>query len=142
MVAVFVDPVDRRHHGFGGAEVFTQCVGAFFHALPCLQVGVDVRAPEPVDSLLGIADHQQAGVGVAARHIVNAVENAVLHRVGVLEFVDQGHRKLAPDSGCQLIATGTVQGFVQPGKQIVKAHFRAFLLFRFQPFRYPVAGVV
>ena len=126
---MFKDPVNRRHHGFGGAEVFTQCVGALFHALPGLQVGVDVGPPKAVNGLLGIPDHQQAGTVITARHVVDAVEDTVLHRVGVLEFVNQSNGKLATDRRGQLVAPGAVQRIVQPGEQIVKAHFRAFLLF-------------
>ncbi len=66
---------------------------------------------------------------IATCHVVDAVEDSVLHRVGVLEFVNQSNGKLATDRRGQLVAPGAVQRIVQPGEQIVKAHFRAFLLF-------------
>ena len=52
-----------------------------------LQVGVHVAAAEGVDGLLGIADeHESAG-----RLAEGGPQDAPLHRVGVLELVDDGH---------------------------------------------------
>ena len=55
-------------------------------------VGVDVAAAEAVNGLLGVADHHQAAALVAGGVAVEAVEDAVLLGVGVLEFVHQGDR--------------------------------------------------
>ena len=49
-----------------------------------LQVGDDVAAAEGVDRLLGVADQHHRGVAGEG-----AVEHLPLHRVGVLELVDQ-----------------------------------------------------
>ena len=141
LVAVFKHPVDGAHHGFGGAEVLAQGVSAGLHTQPCLQVGVDIGAPEAVNGLFRITDHQQAGVRAVRFHVIDPVEDAVLHRVGVLEFVNQRHRELPADGGRQLVAPGAVQGVVQAGEQVIKAHFRALLFLRLQPAGNPVAGV-
>ena len=141
LVAVLEHPVDGANHGFRGAEVLAQGVSACLHAQAGLQVSVDIGAPETVDGLFRIADHQQAGVRLVGFDVIDSVEDAVLHRVGVLEFVDQRHWKLAADGGGQLVAPGAMQGVIQAGEQVIKAHFRALLLFRFQPPGNPVAGV-
>ena len=52
-----------------------------------LEVGVDVGAAEGVDRLLGVTDEHERRVAVEG-----AVEHAPLHRVGVLELVDQHDR--------------------------------------------------
>ena len=63
---------------------------------------MDVGTAEGVDRLLGVADHEQAGfprlglVGIGGDP-VDALEDPVLHRVGILELVDQRHRELLAD---------------------------------------------
>ena len=56
-----------------------------------LQVGDDVGAAERVDRLLGVADQHQRGVAVEG-----AAQDRPLHRVGVLELVDQHHPVARP----------------------------------------------
>ena len=51
------------------------------------EVGVDIGAAKAVDGLLGVA-HQKYGHALADK---GGVENGVLQRVGVLEFVDERH---------------------------------------------------
>src|SRR5690606_17079308 len=82
LVAVIKHPVDGAHHGFGGAEVLAQGVGAGLHTQPCLQVGIDIGAPEAVNGLFRVTDHQQAGVRAVGFYVIDPVEDAVLHRVG------------------------------------------------------------
>src|SRR5690606_18548958 len=80
------DLVDGRHQPFGGAEVGLQVVVAAFGGGPRLEVGEDVRATEGVDGLLGVADQQDgAVVALLPADAVDALEDAVLQRVGVLE---------------------------------------------------------
>ena len=85
---------DRAEYGVQGGQqawigppvhVEGVAVGVW-RVVPGGQVGEDVRAAKAVDGLFGIADqeHRLAGVGV------DIAENRVLHRVGVLKFVDQG----------------------------------------------------
>ena len=54
------------------------------------EVGEQVGAAKAVDRLLGVADQEQRAVAVLG--VVDAVEDAELQRVGVLELVDQRHR--------------------------------------------------
>jgi hypothetical protein len=62
------------------------------------QVGVDVAAAERVDGLLGIADDREA----AGRRLApDAAGDLPLHRVGVLELVDQRPRQAGGDAGGQ-----------------------------------------
>ena len=51
----------------------------------CVQVGIDVGASEGVDGLLRIADQHQGGLAVAE----GPTHHLPLHRVGVLELVDE-----------------------------------------------------
>ena len=51
------------------------------------EVGMDVGAAKAVDGLFGVA-HQKYGHALADK---GSVENGVLQRVGVLEFVDERH---------------------------------------------------
>ena len=55
------------------------------------QVGVDVAAAEGVDRLLGVADQDHRGVPGE-----RPLQDLPLHRVGVLEFVDQHDRPARP----------------------------------------------
>ena len=91
---------------------------------PCAQVGVDVRTAEGVDRLLGITDQQQAALGLCVVQRVDAGEQAILQRVGVLEFVDQRHRKLPADQLGQALAVVAVQSLVEAAEHVVEAHFR------------------
>ncbi len=54
------------------------------------EVGEQVGAAEAVDRLLGVADQEQRAMAILGA--VDAVEDAELQRVGVLELVDQRHR--------------------------------------------------
>ncbi len=91
LARVRVERVQRGDQGLRGTEVGIQRhrVGG---AAARGEVGVDVAAAEAVDRLLGVADHHQAAARRAVRVAIDAVEDAVLQRVGVLEFVHQRHR--------------------------------------------------
>ncbi|MNQ50228.1 hypothetical protein D3C85_641590 [compost metagenome] len=53
-----------------------------------------------------------------------------MHRVGVLELIDQCHRKLLANQGCQSLAAIGLQGRIEAQQHVVETHFRAaaFLL--------------
>ena len=97
--------VHRLDHRMAGAEVGAQGVVTTSGGLAGAQVRVDIRATERVDRLLGVADQEQATVEVVFFDAVDAVEDAVLHRVGVLELIDQGDRKLLADHTGKTLAT-------------------------------------
>ena len=59
-----------------------------------VEVGVHVRAPEPVDRLLGVADDHEGRVGAVATE--QRAEDLPLHGVGVLELVDQRDTEATP----------------------------------------------
>ena len=95
--------VERGHEPGDGALVLVQGVD-LPAALTGPEVGVDIGAAEAVDRLLGIADQEQRVATVP----VDAPEDGVLERVGVLELVDerrgialpqQGGERLAPRAG-------------------------------------------
>ena len=96
-----------------------------------LQIGEDIRAAEAVNRLLGVADEEQYALGVG----VNTVENRVLQRVGVLEFVDEGGGELVADGFRQAFARGSVEGVVEIAQQVVEELDVAPLLafFQFRP---------
>ena len=135
-------PVDAVYHGDSGAVVGAQRVGSAADRPTGIQIGVDVGATETVNRLFGIANHQQAGVLVVAGHPVYTVEDPVLHRVGILEFIDHCHRKLATNGRCQAFALRAAQRSIQSCEQVVKAHTGQALLFAVQATGDPAGGVV
>ena len=75
-----------------------------------LEIGEDVAAAEGVDGLLGVADQHQRGFAGEG-----AVEHLPLHRVGVLELVDE-HDPPAlahPLAGRRVVA---LEGVGEPGR--------------------------
>lgn len=102
------DMVDRLDHRVAGAIVGVQRVPATIGGLPGAQVGVNVGATEGIDRLLGVADQEQAGLLVVIFQAIDAVEDPVLHRIGVLKLIDQRHRKLLANQRCQPLTTSAV----------------------------------
>jgi len=107
------DSVDRCNHRLAGAIVGVQAVQPAGSGAAGRQVGVDIGATEGVDRLLGVADHEQASVRVVLADAIDAFENAVLDRVGVLEFVDQRHRELLTDQRSQAFSRLRAQRLLQ-----------------------------
>ena len=66
-------------------------------SVACLQIGEDVGSTETVDRLLGVANIEEWVITTG----IDATEDAVLYRVGILKLVDQ----------CRLVALA--QGMVQ-----------------------------
>ena len=78
-----------------------------------LQVGDDVAPAEGVDGLLGVTDQDQRRVAGEG-----AVEDVPLHRVGVLELVDQDHLPaLAHPLACRCVLVLECVG--EPAEQVV-----------------------
>ena len=138
LLGTFEYAVDRADHGGGGAVVGGQSPGGLAGARARLQVGVDIRAAKTVDRLLGVADQQQAGAGPLA---VDALEDAPLQRVGVLEFINERHRVLAGDGLRQTLAADPMQGGVEPLEHVVVAELGQPLLAGLQPRGDPRHGV-
>jgi hypothetical protein len=89
------------------------CLGASL--LPRLQVSHHVAAAKGVDRLLRVADQHQRLMAVEG-----AVQDLPLHRVGVLELVDQhdGVARAHPCS-CRLAANRVLQCVPQTGEQVL-----------------------
>jgi hypothetical protein len=83
-----------------------------------LEVGVDVGAAEGVDRLLGVADEDERRAAVAER----ALHDAPLHRVGVLELVDEHDAVLPAEALGDEVAAVGLQRAVQPREQVVVRH--------------------
>ena len=102
---------------------------------------MDIRPAEGIDGLFGVADQNQGGGGVVAGHPVDGIEDTVLHRVRVLELVDEGDGKLATDGIGQARAIRPLQGGVEPGQELIEAHLGAARLLGGEAFRHPAGGV-
>ena len=83
-----------------------------------IQVGEDVGSPEAVDGLLRVPDkkHRQLAGGL------DLLEDPVLHRVSVLEFIDQRRMVMAADGLSQARPAIALQGLVEIPENIVKPH--------------------
>ena len=129
--------IHRRHHRGAGAEVARQGE-ARGGDLARRQIGVDIGAAEGVDGLLGVTDHQQrAGYlvslvavssvnvllierAIARRLRIDAPEDAVLDRVGILEFVDHRHRQFLTDLTRQTLAGLAIERRVQRVVEVIE----------------------
>jgi len=93
-----------------------------------LEIGEDVRPAKAVDRLLGIADEEKWRIRVG----VDAPEDVVLHRIGVLKLVDQ--RRLVAISQCpgQRVSLRAIgESVVKIGEQVVeKADISLFFALR------------
>ena len=134
--------IDRCHHAVAGAEVGAERMQAAGGGLTCAQVGIDVGTAKGIDRLLGVADQEQAGVRVIVFDAVNALEDAVLNRVGILEFVDQRDRELLADQRRQTLAAFRLQGGIQTLQHVVETHFRATTLLFFKTRAHPLGSVL
>ncbi len=85
-----------------------------------VEVGVHVGSAEGVDRLLGVADQHEGRVAGLAE---GAVHDVPLHRVGVLELVDQDDVVALPQTGAGHRAAHVVeQGAAQPEQDVVVRH--------------------
>ena len=138
LLGLLEDPIDRRDHRLAGAEVGIQILVPPGGVTTGPKIGVNIRPAEGIDRLLGVADQQQRAVLIVFRYPVDAIEDAVLQRVGILKFVDQRDRKLLTDNLGQPVAIGALQRGVEPGQHVVEAHLRTAALFRLKAHRHPV----
>jgi hypothetical protein len=81
----------------------------------------NIRSAKAVDGLLRIADQQEPGARGGCTGAINRLEDRVLRRVGVLEFVDQRERKSTADRLTELHGIRPIQGSVQLLEQIIEA---------------------
>ena len=93
-----------------------QCA-ARFRSLRRFEVRENVRATEGVDRLLGVPDQEEPSALFGPE---NTREDPVLHRVGVLELVDQRHVVASPHRPGQALAPGIAQRAVELVEQIVE----------------------
>ena len=114
-----VQTVQRRHHFPVGPPVGGHGIFFRLRLTGGLKVGIDIRAPEGIDGLLGIADQKES---LLAASPVDGPEDAVLDRIGVLKLVDERHRKPGPDPLGQLrpCPLAALQGPIQPGEELIK----------------------
>ncbi len=75
-----------------------------------------VGATEGVDGLLRVADEDEGRVGIGVTE--ERREDAPLHRVGVLELVDEGDGEPLPERRCS--RSITVHGVAEPREDIVE----------------------
>ncbi|MNN01638.1 hypothetical protein D3C81_1142640 [compost metagenome] len=106
--------VDRRNHGLARTVVGVQAVQPPGGSTSGGEVGINVGAAEGVDRLLGVANHEQPGFRAVLGNLVDPLEDAVLDRVGVLEFVNQCYRELLTNQAGQALAGLASQGMLQP----------------------------
>ncbi len=99
------------------------------------QVGKNIGPPKTIDGLFGVPDQNQTAL-VLSRNLmlmtaahggflglvlsVNRLKNCVLHRIGILKFINQGHRIAIGNKLDQSRAARPPQGLFQPIKQIIK----------------------
>ncbi len=126
------DMVDRLDHRMTGAVVGVQRMPTAIGSLSGTQVGVDIGAAKRIDRLFRVANQEQPGLLIVGLETIDAVEDPVLDRIGVLEFVDQRHRKLLANQGGQTIAASAMQGSVEPEQHVIKAHLGAATLLFFK----------
>ena len=108
-----VDRVQQRRHG---APVDVQGEVPV-RIPPCRQVGIEIGTAEAVDRLFRIT-HQVHRLATAT---IEPAEDVVLHRIGVLELVDQGGPVAIAQRGGQPLAAGLLQCPLQIEQQIVVA---------------------
>ena len=82
-----------------------------------LDVGKNVCAAKTVNRLFRVADHKQTTLRMWQ---INTAENAVLQRVGVLEFVDHRHRIERANARCQCAFIVTIQRCGQLSQQVIE----------------------
>ena len=129
------DRVDRTDQRLRRAVVGAQRVVAPGGGAAHRQVAVDVGAAEAVDRLLRVADHQQRGGRIVVGDAVEAVEQPVLQRRGVLELVDQRDRVLRQDALAQPRAGLARQRLLEPALQVGEAELRRGALELVEPLR-------
>ena len=120
------DMVDA-HHGFRRAEIGVQRVVPSPGGLTRPQIGMNVGPPEGIDGLLRITDQDQRLLRAVLLQPIDPVEDAVLHRIGILEFIDHRHRKLVPDPFGQPLSALCGQCLRQLSQQVIEAHFASLV---------------
>ena len=104
--------------GFGTPVVIER--EAVVHVLRGLEIGEYVRAAKAVDGLLRVADQEeQRGIG-SRRGTEDAVEVLILHRVRVLELIDERGLVARTNLVRERVAAGRRQCGVQAGQEIVE----------------------
>ena len=125
-----------------GAKVGVQRMQPATGGLAGAQVGVDVRATEGINRLFGVADEEQARFRGVVFDAVDGFEDAVLHRVGVLELIDQRDRELLADQGRQSLTGLSLQCGIEPEQHVIKAHLGTAALFCFKACAHPAGCVL
>ena len=134
----FKNVVYRLNHRVAGAEVGIQRMQAPRSSLTCAKIGVNVGAAKGIDRLFRVANQKQTGVGAVVFNPVDGLEDAVLHRVGVLKLVDQRHGELLTNQGRQAFAAFGLQCRIQAQQHVVETHLGAAAFFFFKTRTDPV----
>ena len=113
--------VDGRHQRRRGAVIGAQLVVASCRGAPRRQVALDVGAAKAVDRLLRVADQEQALRRVVVGNAVQQIEDLVLRRRRILEFIDHRQRVLIDDALAQGRAILAGQRVVQALQHVGKA---------------------
>jgi hypothetical protein len=133
--------IGRQDHGLGRSVVPLQRVEPLDAGAAGRQISVNVGTTKGVDRLFRIADEDQYAVGSTLRNAIHGIENPVLKRVGILEFVDQRHRKLLPDAVGEAFAMSRAQCGVEPREEVVETHLRTARLLGGKAPCYPACRV-
>ncbi|MNM76929.1 hypothetical protein D3C81_887680 [compost metagenome] len=106
------------------------------------QVGIDVCTAESVDRLLRVANQEQAGFRTIVFDAIDAFEDSILHRVGVLKLIDQRDRELLANQRRKTFASVGLQSGIQAQQHVVEAHLGATPLLFFKARAYPFGGML
>ena len=96
------------------------------HFAARLHIGKNIRAAKRVNRLFRVANQQQGRIRLM---LPDTAENAILLRIGVLEFINHCHRKTATDGCRQCVAAFTAQRRIETTEHIVKTQLTASTFF-------------
>ena len=79
--------IDRTNEISGGAMIGVQGV-TLSRALTRREIGMNIRAPERINRLLGISHHEHRLLAIA----IEGAEDLVLHGIGILKLIKERRR--------------------------------------------------
>ena len=92
------------------------------------KIGINISPPKRINRLFGIANHKTTQAVITVRRI-QVGKNPVLHRIGVLKFINQGKRILFTNHTGQALTVATLQRLIQTRQHVIKGHMRQALFF-------------
>ena len=132
--------IDRSHQLRTGPKIGIQRVMPAMCGAMGLQIGKNIRTTEGIYGLFGVSYHQ-TGAGGTGINGIQTGKDPVLHRIGILKFIDQSHRKLLTHHPHQRGSPRPGQGLIQLQQQIIESQLRQTLFFSTVSLAYPKQGV-